>query len=157
MTRADAGLEGPTPSRFDEALRNQELIFRDTFPGMLGVNVIEVGDGYAAAELDVTPRVRHPGGYAHGGAIAGFGDTVAAWATFPSLAEGEIFTTIEFKANFISAVSEGTLRGEGRAVHKGGRTMVIEVKITCDDKLVAVMLVTQAIIKPKTAADPSLY
>jgi 1,4-dihydroxy-2-naphthoyl-CoA hydrolase len=157
MTRADAGLEGPTPARFKEALDNQELIFRDTFPGMLGVKVVDVGDGYAVAELEVGPQVRHPGGYAHGGAIAGFGDTVAAWATFPSLAAGEIFTTIEFKANFITGVRDGVLRGEGRAVHKGGRTMVIDVKITCGEKLVAVMLVTQAILQPRSQDDPSLY
>ncbi len=157
MTRADAGLEGPTPSRFAEALQNQELIFRDTFPGMLGVKVLDVGEGYALAELEVRPQVRHPGGYAHGGAIAGFGDTVAAWATFPSLAEGQIFTTIEFKANFIAGVRDGILRGEGRAVHKGGRTMVIDVRITAEEKLVAVMIVTQAILEPRTPSDPSLY
>jgi uncharacterized protein (TIGR00369 family) len=102
--------------------------------------------------LDVGPKVRHPGGFAHGGAIAGFGDTVAAWATFPALGDGEIFTTIEFKTNFISAVTEGTLRAEATAIHQGGRTMVIEVRIMADDieqRLVAVMIVTQAILKVK--------
>ena len=157
MTREQAGLEGPTKDRFQDALDNQEVIFRDSFPGMLGVKVLEVSDGFAAAELDVTQRVKHPGGYAHGGAIAGFGDTVAAWATFPSLEPGEIFTTIEFNANFITGVTDGTLRGEARVVHKGSRTMVLEVKITHGSKLVAVMLVTQAILAQREPNAPSSY
>src|ERR1041384_6261253 len=143
MTRQDAGLEGPLPDKFREALDNQDLIFRDTFPGVLGVRVTEVGEGRAVATLEVTQGVKHPGGYAHGGAIAGFGDTVAAWATCPSLAEGEIFTTIEFSANFITGVNGGRLRGEAVAVHRGKRTQVLEVRITTDDeraKLVAAML-----------------
>lgn len=157
MTTQEAGgLEGPLQARIDEAVANQDAIFRDTFPGMLGVRITKAAPDYAEGTLTVDQRVKHPGGYAHGGAISGFGDTIAAWATFPSLAPGEIFTTIEFKANFLAGVSGGGLRGEGRAIHRGARTMVIDVRITTDDderKPVAVMLVTQAIIAGK-AGDP---
>jgi len=147
------GLEGPFEPRLEEALKHQEKIFKNTFPGTLGVRIVEAAPGRAVGVLDVGSNVRHPGGFAHGGAIAGFGDTVAAWATFPSLGAGEIFTTIEFKTNFISAVTDGRLRAEAKSIHQGGRTMVIEVRITVDDddqRLVAVMIVTQAILKAKT-------
>jgi uncharacterized protein (TIGR00369 family) len=151
MTREDfGGLEGPLAARVDEAIEHQSTIFKDSFPGNLGVHVIEAGAGRAVGLLDVGPKVRHPGGFAHGGAIAGFGDTVAAWATFPALKSGEIFTTIEFKTNFISAVTDGRLRAEAQAIHRGDRTMVVEVRITTDDdekRLVAMMIVTQAILK----------
>ena len=153
MTREDfGGIEGPLASRVDEALEHQDTIFKDSFPGNLGVRVIEAAAGHAVGTLEVGNKVRHPGGFAHGGAIAGFGDTVAAWATFPALGNGEIFTTIEFKTNFISAITDGRLRAEAKAIHQGGRTMVIEVRITTDDaeqRLVAVMIVTQAILKTK--------
>ncbi|MCA1830966.1 MAG: PaaI family thioesterase [Actinomycetota bacterium] len=147
MTREDFGIEGPIQSRIDEAVANQDVIFKDTFPGNLGVRVTSASFGRASGTLDVDARVRHPGGYAHGGALAGFGDTLAAWATFPSLEPDEIFTTIEFKANFISGVRTGTITGEATAIHKGRRTMVIDVKIAQGDQLVAVMMVTQAIIR----------
>ena len=156
MTRKEAGLEGPTADRLREALEKQDVIFRDSFPGAIGVRITDAGDGWARGEIVVDGRVLHPGGYAHGGALAGFGDSVAAWATFPSLEPGEIFTTIEFKANFIAGVTGGTLIGEARAVHRGRRTMVIEVRITTDDdakRLVCAMLVTQAILKAKSPAD----
>ena len=65
---------------------------------------------------------------------ARFGDTTAAWATFSALGEGEAFTTIEFKANFIAGVTQGRLRAEAWTVHQGRRTMVLEVRITTDDE-----------------------
>ena len=160
MTRDDAGIEGPLQARIDEAVAKQDLIFRDSFPGLIGVRITDARPGYARGTIEVDSRVRHPGGYAHGGALAGFGDSIAAWATFPSLAEGEIFTTIEFKANFLAGVTGGGLVGEATAVHKGTRKMVIEVKISTDDaegRLVAAMLVTQAILKPRDPSDPSRY
>ena len=152
MTLKDAGVEGPVRGRFAEAIERQEQIFKDSFPGMLGVRIVEVSEGYARAELTVDERVVHPGGVAHGGALAGFGDTVAAWATFPNLDEGQLFSTIDFKASFISAGLPGeTLVGEGKVLHQGRRTMVIEVSIRAagkDGRLVCVMLVTQAILDP---------
>ena len=150
MTGKEAGIEGPHPQNLDDALSKQSVIFKDTFPGMLGVHVEEAAPGHAVATLEVGPSVRHPGGYAHGGALAGFGDTTAAWATFPGLAQGEAFTTIEFKANFITGVTEGRLRAEAKSVHRGRRTMVLEVRITTDDderRPVAMMIVTQAILQ----------
>ncbi|MHB8513249.1 MAG: PaaI family thioesterase [Actinomycetota bacterium] len=146
MTAVDAGFEGPTPENLEEAIRNQDLVFKDTFPGMLGVHIVSVTKDSATATLEVGPNVKHPGGYAHGGAIAGFGDTLAAWATFPSLKPGQSFTTIEFKANFITGVSDGTLFAESKVVHRGRRTVVIEITIKQKESLVALMIVTQAIL-----------
>ena len=155
MTGKEAGIEGPHPTNLAEAISKQATIFKDTFPGMLGVHVTEASAGHAVATLEVGPSVRHPGGYAHGGALAGFGDTTAAWATFPALGEGEAFTTIEFKANFITGVTSGRLRAEATSVHQGRRTMVLDVRITTDDderRPVAMMLVTQAILQLGGAA-----
>ena len=150
MTGPEAGIEGPHPTNLAGAIAKQSLIFKDTFPGLLGVHVEEASAGHAVATLEVGPSTKHPGGYAHGGALAGFGDTTAAWATFPALAPGEAFTTIEFKANFITGVTHGRLRAEAKSVHQGRRTMVLEVRITTDDvarRPVAMMIVTQAILQ----------
>jgi len=158
VTGQEAGIEGPHPTNLTDAIEKQAVIFKDTFPGMLGVHVTEASPGHAVATLEVGPSTKHPGGYAHGGALAGFGDTTAAWATFPALGEGEAFTTIEFKANFITGVRSGRLRAEARSVHQGRRTMVLEVRITTDDEArrpVALMIVTQAILQLGAAAAPA--
>jgi acyl-CoA thioesterase len=161
VTAEDAGFEGPIERHLSDAVAQQEAIFRDTFPGALGVRIDEIGEGFARGSLQVDGRVKNPGGVAHGGALAGFGDTLAAWATFTVLAEGEIFTTIEFKANFISGVAGGGLTGESRVAHRGGRTAVLDVKIHTDDdesRLVCAMIVTQAILRPeRPETDQSRY
>ena len=148
MSDQSDGIE-PRAARVAEAIANQEAFFANSFPGMLGVKIVEAGPGHCVATLEVGSTVKHPGGYAHGGAIAGFGDTAAAWATFPTLDDGEIFTTIEFKSNFMTGVTGGRLRAKAVAVHRGRRTMVIEVNIATDDeerRPVAMMIVTQAIL-----------
>lgn len=153
MTRRDAGMEGPDYGSIEDALAAQQTIFRDTFVESLGVRMEDARSGYASAVADVGPRFKHPGGLAHGGAIAGLGDTAAAWATMASLAEGETHTTIEFKANFLRGVSEGRLRAEAKVVHRGRKTVVCDVRITTADdsaRLVALMTVTQAVIAPRT-------
>jgi uncharacterized protein (TIGR00369 family) len=157
MTSQDVGFSGPVPPSLDEVLDAQHLFFKDTFPGAIGVKILEASPDKAVGTMEVGTAVRHPGGYAHGGALAGFADTVAAWATFPNLRPGEIFTTIEFKINFITGITDGVVRAEAVVVHKGSRTIILEVRITTDDdrrKLVAIMIVTQAVLAPgKSARD----
>lgn len=147
MTWRDAGIEGPIEGFVDVAVARQQEIFRNTFVESLGVKIEEAGPGHAVATVEVGPHFLHPGGYAHGGALASLGDTAAAWATFPALGKGEVHTTIEFKANFLRSVSSGMLRAEANAMHSGRRTMVLDVRITDErNRLVAAMVVTQAIV-----------
>jgi uncharacterized protein (TIGR00369 family) len=147
MTWRDAGIEGPVEGFVEAAMKQQKEIFRDTFVEAVGVHIEEASAGHAVATAEVGPHFLHPGGFAHGGAIAALGDSCAAWATFPALDEHETHTTIEFKANFLRSVQSGTLRAEASAIHKGRRTMVLDVRITDDrNRLVAAMIVTQAIV-----------
>lgn len=149
MTWRDAGLEGPVKGHIAEALAKQDLIFRDTFIDRFEGRVEYAGDGKAAAVVDVGPNVVHPGGFAHGGAIASLGDTAAAWATFSLLDEDETYTTIEFKCNFLRGTRAGRLRAEAVVAHRGRKTVVLDVRVTdANDatKLVAIMTVTQQVL-----------
>ncbi len=147
MTWRDAGMEGPVEGFVETAVAKQKEIFHNTFVESIGAHIETASAGHAVATAEVGAHFLHPGGFAHGGAIAALGDTCAAWATFPALSENETHTTIEFKANFLRSVQSGTLRAEANAIHKGRRTMVIDVRITDDrERLVAAMIVTQAIV-----------
>lgn len=160
MTWRDARIEGPIAGRAEEAIAKQAAIFRNTFVESLDLRIEHARPGYAVATATVGPHFLHPGEYGHGGAIAGLGDTAAAWATFPGLTADQTHTTIEFKCNFFRAVVEGMrLRAEASALHSGRKTIVLEVKITDErERLIAAMTVTQAIVpleegRPAQAAD----
>lgn len=141
-------------STFDPAvaLARQGEIFKGNIVGELGIVITSSRAGEATGELEVGRHVMHPGGFVHGGAIATFGDSVAAWATMPVLPGGWSFSTIQFQTNFMRAVTEGKLFGHATEVHRGSRTQVLDVRITIgadDGPIVATMTVTQALLAPR--------
>jgi 1,4-dihydroxy-2-naphthoyl-CoA hydrolase len=98
----------------------------------------------------VDRRHLHPGGYVHGGAWTGFADTVAAWTTFANLPPEHDFTTVELKLNVFKAGHEGdVLEAEAVPLHVGRSTIVLEVRVTREEKRVAHMTLTQFVLPPR--------
>ena len=114
---------GITPEASREALAG-------TFPGGLGIELLEIGDRLVRGRMAVDRRHLHPGGYVHGGAWVAFADTVAAWGTMRHLPAGTGFTTVELKTNVFASGQPGDeLIGIGEPLHLGARTQVWEVRI----------------------------
>jgi uncharacterized protein (TIGR00369 family) len=105
---------------------------------LLGFTLTAVGEGEATIELKVDERLANPMGTLHGGVLGDIADAAMGMAWASTLDEGETFTTLELKINFLKPVWSGTLRARGRVV-KGGRTVGL---VECDvldaqDRLVA--------------------
>jgi 1,4-dihydroxy-2-naphthoyl-CoA hydrolase len=121
-----------------------------SFPGDLGIEPLEVEDGHTAGRIVVDRRHLHPGGFVHGGVWTALADTVAAWGTFRHLPDGHDFTTVELKLNVFAAGVEGDeLIARAEPQHIGRRTQVWLVRITRDDKQVAVFTLTQMVLAPR--------
>jgi uncharacterized protein (TIGR00369 family) len=129
-----------TPEISREALKG-------TFPGDLGIELVEIEPGRVTARMAVDRRQLHPGGYVHGGAWTAFADTVAAWGTMRNLEPGQDFTTVEMKTNVFTAARDGdVLLGTGEPLHIGRRTQVWEVRIHKGDRLAANFVCTQMVL-----------
>ena len=89
---------------------------------LLGIRLVSVGDGEVVFELEVRPEHANPMGTIQGGVICALADAAMGMAYASRLEEGESFTTLELKANYLRAVTEGTLVATGRVLH-GGRTI----------------------------------
>ena len=105
---------------------------------LLGFTLTSVGDGEATIELKVDERLANPMGTLHGGVLCDIADAAMGTALASTLGEGETFTTLELKINFLKPVWSGTLQARGRVV-KAGRTVGL---VECDvldaqDRLVA--------------------
>ncbi|HEY3099572.1 MAG TPA: PaaI family thioesterase, partial [Methylomirabilota bacterium] len=92
----------------------------------------------ALIELEATERHANPMGTVHGGILADIADAAMGMAYASRLEDGETFTTLELKINFMKPVWTGKLRAEGRVL-SGGRTVGL---VACDvrdanDRLVA--------------------
>ena len=133
----------------DEARRIVRERISGTFPGDLGIEVLEVTDEGARGRLAATERHLHPGGYVHGGVWVAFADTVAAWGTIRNLTPGHDFTTLELKTNVFAAGRAGdSLRAIGRPLHIGGRTHVWQVHVSNGDRDAAHFTCTQMVLGP---------
>jgi uncharacterized protein (TIGR00369 family) len=97
---------------------------RDVFPvaRVLGMVMTAIEPGRARFELRADARLHNPLGTVHGGVYCDLADAAMGWAYAATLPEGEKFTTIELKINYLRAVTEGMLTAEAKVV-KGGSTL----------------------------------
>ncbi len=89
---------------------------------LIGFEVTSVGSGRAVVELTAGDRHANPMGTLHGGVLCDIADAAMGMAYASTLAEGESFTTLELKINFLRPVWKGRLQAIGTVV-KGGRTV----------------------------------
>jgi uncharacterized protein (TIGR00369 family) len=122
-------------------------VLAGTFPGDLGIELVEIDDQRVVGRMVADRRHLHPGGYVHGGAWTAFADTVAAWGTMRNLKPGLDFTTVEMKTNVFAAAREGdVLDAIGEPLHVGRRTQAWEVRIHKGERLAANFVCTQMVL-----------
>ncbi len=100
---------------------------------LIGFTITEVEPGRAVVELEAGPQHANPMGTLHGGVLGDMADAAMGMAYAATLGEGESFTTLELKINFLKPVRTGTLRAIGRVV-KAGRTVGLVECDVIDDK-----------------------
>ena len=83
---------------------------------LVGFTLGAVEPGSAVVELEATERHANPMGTVHGGILCDVADAAMGMAWAAGLAEGETFTTLELKINFIRPVWTGKLVATGRVV-----------------------------------------
>jgi uncharacterized protein (TIGR00369 family) len=113
--------------------RQLEAILRGEAPPppvaeLLGIRLVSVDDGECVFEMEALPEHANPMGTLQGGIICALADAAMGLAYASLLDDGESFTTLELKTNYLRSVTEGMLIATGRVVH-AGRTIGMT---TCD-------------------------
>jgi uncharacterized protein (TIGR00369 family) len=101
--------------------------------GLIGFTLDAVEPGRAVVRLEAGPRHANPMGTVHGGVLCDIADAAMGIAYATTLDEGETFTTLELKINFLKPVRTGPLTATGRLV-KGGHTVGLTECDVIDDK-----------------------
>nr|VFK25168.1 MAG: 1,4-dihydroxy-2-naphthoyl-CoA hydrolase [Candidatus Kentron sp. MB] len=114
----------------------------------LGIEILEVGDGFVKGKMPVDERTRQPQGALHGGASVAFAETLGGTGSAYYLdLEKQFPVGVEINANHIRAATSGYVYGVATAIHLGKRTHVWEIKIVDEeDKLVCASRFTNTII-----------
>jgi uncharacterized protein (TIGR00369 family) len=105
---------------------------------LLGFALKAIEPGRAVFEMEVDERHHNPMGTLHGGVYCDLADAAMGFAYAATLGEGETFTTVELKINFLRAVRKGKLVAEAKVVKAGSTLGYVECGVTDDaGKLVA--------------------
>jgi uncharacterized protein (TIGR00369 family) len=119
------------------------------FPGLLGIEFLEAGEGFIRARLELQEKHQAPNGYLHAGTVVGFADSACGYGCILNLPEGAVgFTTIELKTNFLRSAQTGTIECEARLVHGGRTTQVWDATVTDPDgRKMALFRCTQLLLR----------
>lgn len=116
-----------------ERLEQLQKIVTGEFPPppiaqLIGFVLVEAEEGRAVFELETGKQHANPMGTLHGGILCDLADAAMGTAYATTLEDGESFTTIELKINFLKPVWNARLRAIGKVV-KSGKTVGL---IECD-------------------------
>ena len=119
----------------------------DCLDGVLGFEVVSIGDGEAVARFPIADRVRQRFGLVHGGAYAALAEMLATEATVAAVyADGFAAMGMSNDTSFLKGARGATITARARARHRGRTTWVWEVDhFDAEERLVAVSRVTIAV------------
>src|SRR5437870_12944944 len=105
---------------------------------LIGFHVTSIEPGKAIFELEAGPQHANPMGTLHGGIICDVADAAMGTAYASTLGDGESFTTLELKINFLRPFWSGRLVVTAHTVRAGRTIGLVECDVTdVDGKLVA--------------------
>lgn len=96
---------------------------------VIGYRITDVEEGKVVVEMDATERLHNPMGTLHGGILCDISDAAMGSAFVTTLAEDEIFTTIEIKVNFLKPIFKSRLRAVGKLIKKGSTVGLLECHV----------------------------
>jgi uncharacterized protein (TIGR00369 family) len=101
---------------------------------LIGFDRVTFGDGKCTMRMEAGEQHSNPMGTLHGGILCDLADGAMGMAFFSTCAEGETFTTLELKINFLRPFWTGTLLAHGRVVHRGKTVGMTECEVVDENE-----------------------
>jgi uncharacterized protein (TIGR00369 family) len=100
---------------------------------LIGFTVTFAESGRAIVEFQASERHANPMGTLHGGVLCDIADAAMGMAYASNLNEGETFTTLEMKINFLKPVWNARLVATGKVIKQGKTVGLVECDVV-DEK-----------------------
>jgi uncharacterized protein (TIGR00369 family) len=105
---------------------------------LVGFQLVAIESGQAIMEMQTDKRHANPMGTLHGGVLCDIADAAMGMAFASTLDDGESFTTLEMKINFMKPVWNAKLKAVGKVLKAGNTIGLTECDVTDEnDQLVA--------------------
>ncbi|MBN1429986.1 MAG: hydroxyphenylacetyl-CoA thioesterase PaaI [Anaerolineae bacterium] len=114
---------------------SRDVIFQklrqDPFAQFLGIELLDMRDGYAKTALTVQENMLNAHGTPHGGVVFSLADAAFAAA---SNSHGQVAVALDVDIHFVTAASLGTrLYAEATEEHLGHRIALYRLAVTTED------------------------
>jgi uncharacterized protein (TIGR00369 family) len=96
---------------------------------LIGFTLTSIESRKVTVEFEASERHANPMGTLHGGVLCDVADAAMGMAYASTLAEGESFTTLELKINFLKPIWRARLQATGRVVKKGQTIGLVECDV----------------------------
>ena len=119
---------------------------------LVGFRMLSHGAGEARFGMEAGRRHHNPMGTVHGGILCTLADSAMGMAFATTLDEGETFTSLEVKINYLRPVFEEKLYAEAKVVHRGRDIGLVDCNVATEDgKLVARAVSTCSVLRGDAA------
>ena len=125
-------------------LENIQRMMRGELPAppvahLIGFTVIAAEPGRVTCRMDTrVEKHANPMGTVHGGILCDIADAAMGLSHATLLQDGESFTTLELKMNFLRPIWNSTLTAVGEVVKAGATVSLVECTITDErDRMIA--------------------
>lgn len=147
-TRADRF--PPLPSHRLERWSNFGRWDETYFPRLLGIEVVEIRDGYCRMHLPWRFELTQPAGVVHGGVVASLIDSVVVPAIGGGYDEPVRFATVDLHVQYQGAVVRQDMSAEGWVTRRGRSVVFCEAEVTTvDGEVVARGMMTYRVSPPR--------
>lgn len=99
---------------------------------LCGFTVLPGGPGEASVVIDCEEKHHNPMGRVQGGLLTAVADAAMGIAFARTLTDGQDFSTIELKVNFIRPVVTGRIEAHAKVIERGLRIGFIECEMLND-------------------------
>jgi uncharacterized protein (TIGR00369 family) len=121
---------------------------------LIGMRLVSYDSaGASRFEMDADERHWNPMGTLHGGVLCDLSDVAMGFAFASTLEDGESFTTLELKINYLRPVRRAHLTANARVVSRGRTVGLVECEVTDENnKLIARVTSTCLVLRGEAAA-----
>ncbi len=117
------------------------------FDRLYGLELMELSDGDAHAQVEVRDEIRQPYGLVHGGVYASIAESLTSLLTAVGvLADGMAAMGLSNNTSFLRPITAGAVHAHAIRLHRGRTTWVWDVRFSDDQgRLCAVTRMTIAV------------
>jgi 1,4-dihydroxy-2-naphthoyl-CoA hydrolase len=114
----------------NSTLKELNSMNKDTLMEQLGIEYLEVKEGFVKAKMPVDRRTKQPFDVLHGGASIALAETIATLgsAVLVDLKKNDV-RGAAVTANHIGAVARGHVYAEAKLIHRGSITHVWDIEV----------------------------